>query len=337
MKIEHTPVTVPAPLNPIRPAPHIWLRTLFSPNRVQATTVQILCVVVLIVAGIWVPHFSSTTNLAAIVYSTAAIGTAAVGLAAVTLCGELFLLSTGATAAFCAIVFVSSLHFGFVPACVAAVTVGLALGCLQGIVIGILRCNPIIASIAAASLITGTASLITGGRTIIGEGDASWLGMGVVFPGLPHQGLLLIVGTGVLEFLMQRSRFGRELRLAGINRVAARIAGLRTRATVLVSCALAGGSAAGAGVLIASQSGTANLLIGSDLNFSAIAAVLVGGIGIAGGRGRIWDAAFGALFLAIIGNLLLVNNLPYEAQLAVKGGAVLVSVAVGAILSAKRR
>jgi ribose transport system permease protein len=63
----------------------------------------------------------------------------------------------------------------------------------------------------------------------------------------------------------------------------------------------------------------------------------VGGIGIAGGRGRIADAAFGALFLAIISNLLIVNNLPYEAQLVVKGAAVLLSVALGALLGGKRR
>jgi ribose transport system permease protein len=316
---------------------HMWLRNQFGPTRVQATSIRILCVVVLVVAGMSVPHFASVTNLAAIIYSTAAIGTAAIGLAAVTLCGELFLLSTGATAAFAAIVFVSSLGAGPIPAGMAAVTVGLISGCLQGVAIGPLRCNPIIASIAAASVITGIASLLTGGRTIISDGDASWLGLGVLFPGLPHQGVLLVVATLALELVVQRSRFGRELRLVGINRVAARIAGLRTRTTVLMSCTLAGGAAAAAGVLIASQSGTANLLIGSDLNFGAIAAVLVGGIGIAGGRGRISDAAFGALFLAIIGNLLLVKNLPYEAQLAVKGAAVLLSVTIGAFLGGKRR
>ncbi|WP_321893209.1 ABC transporter permease [Paraburkholderia tropica] len=315
----------------------MWLRNQFGPTRAQATSIRILCLVVLIVSGICIPNFATATNFAAIIYSTAAIGLAAIGLAAVTLCGELFLLSTGATAAFSAIVFVSSLGFGIVPACLAALAVGLIVGCLQGVAIGTLRCNPIIASIAASSVITGVASLLTGGRTIIGTGDASWLGLGVLFPGLPHQGLFLIVAVLILDLAIQRSRFGRELRLVGINRAAARIAGLRTRFTVLVSCTLAGGAAAASGVLVASQSGTANLLIGSDLNFSAIAAVLVGGIGIAGGRGRISDAAFGAFFLAIIGNLLLVNNLPYEAQLAVKGAAVLLSVAIGAVLGGKRR
>ncbi|KVD46806.1 hypothetical protein WS61_09920 [Burkholderia sp. ABCPW 11] len=316
---------------------YMWFRSQFSPNRVQATSIRILCVAVLLVAGAIVPNFASASNLAAIIYSTAAIGIAAIGLAAVTLCGELFLLSTGATAAFSAIVFVSTLGFGIVPASLAALATGLVAGSLQGIAIGFLRCNPIITSIAAASVITGIASLLTGGRTLIGEGDASWLGLGVVFPGLPHQGVILMIATATLELVVQRSRFGRELRLVGINRVAARIAGLRGRTTVLLSCTLAGGAAAAAGVLIASQSATANLLVGSDLNFSAIAAVLVGGIGIAGGRGRISDAAFGALFLAIIGNLLLVKNLPYEAQLAVKGAAVLLSVAIGAVLGGKRR
>ncbi|PRX92058.1 ABC transporter permease [Paraburkholderia sp. BL25I1N1] len=315
----------------------MWLRHQFSATRVQATSIRILCVVMLGVASIAVPHFASPANLAAILYSTASIGTAAIGLAAVTLCGQLFLLSTGATAAFAAIVFVSSLGFGMIPAAVAAIATGVVLGATQGIAIGVLRCNPIIASIAAASVITGTASLLTGGRTIIGDGDASWLGLGVLFPGVPHQGLLFAATTLALEVIVQRSRFGRELRLVGINSAAARIAGLRTRATVLTSCLFAGGTAAAAGVLVASQSGTANLLVGSDLNFSAIAAVLVGGIGIAGGRGRIADAACGALFLAIVGNLLIVDNLPYEAQLAVKGAAVLLSVMLSALLGDKRR
>jgi ribose transport system permease protein len=335
MRTLHSPITDRAGLS--RPKLPMWIRHQFSSTRVQATSIRLLCVVLLVVAGIAVPRFASPANLAAILYSTAAIGMAAIGLAAVTLCGQLFLLSTGATAAFAAIVFVSALGFGMIPAAIAAIATGVILGAAQGIAIGVLRCNPIIASIAAASVITGIASLLTGGRTIIGDGDASWLGLGVLFPGLPHQGLLLLVATLAIELIVQRSRFGRELRLVGINGAAARIAGLRTRATVLASCVFAGAAAAAAGVLIASQSGTANLLVGSDLNFSAIAAVLVGGIGIAGGRGRIADAAFGALFLAIISNLLIVNNLPYETQLAVKGAAVLLSVALGALLGGKRR
>jgi ribose transport system permease protein len=315
----------------------LWIRAQIGPNRVQATSIKILSLATFLVASACVPHFESAANIASIIYSTTAIGLSALGLAAVTLCGELFLLSTGATAALAAIVFVSSLGSGLFVAGAAALATGLFAGCLQGIAIGVLRCNPIIASIAAGSMITGIASLATGGRTIIGTGDTSWLGIGVLFPGFPNQAVLLVLATVILEVMVQRSRFGRELRLVGVNLVAARLAGLRTRMTVLASCMLAGGTAALAGVLIASQSGTANLLVGSDLNFSAIAAVLVGGIGIAGGRGRISDAAFGALFLALIGNLLLVNNLPYEAQLAVKGAAVLVSVAIGTFLGGKRR
>ncbi|MNR58147.1 hypothetical protein D3C85_1790730 [compost metagenome] len=65
--------------------------------------------------------------------------------------------------------------------------------------------------------------------------------------------------------------------------------------------------------------------------------MLVGGIAIAGGRGRVLDAAVGALFLALLGNILLVNNFSYEVQLMVKGLAVLLSVALGAMLLRMRR
>jgi ribose transport system permease protein len=171
----------------------------------------------------------------------------------------------------------------------------------------------------------------------MGAGNADWLGKGTLAPGLPFQALILFVVVLVLDFAMQRTRLGRELRLVGTNPVAAKLAGLRTQLAVLGAYLMSGVGAAGAGVLIASQSATGNLLVGADLDFSAIASVLVGGVAITGGRGRLIDAAVGALFLALLTNILLVNGVSYEVQLMVKGLAVLLSVAFGALLSRGRR
>ena len=325
----------------VRPAPTVavvapW-RAWFAPTRVHAIVVRLLCVVLFAAACLWVPNFASSSNIAAILYSAAAVGIAAVGLAAITLSGNLFSLSLGATAAFGSIIFAGALGAGVVPAALAAVAFGALAGIVQGVIVGVLRCNPIITSIAAASVITGIASLWSGGRTIMGEGDAAWLGKGALVPGLPYQALILLFVVALLDFGMQRTRLGRELRLVGTNRAAAELAGLRSRAAVLFAYVFSGVAAAAAGVLIGSQSGTGNLLVGADLDFSAIAAVLVGGVAITGGRGRVIDAAVGALFLALLTNILLVNGLSYEVQLMVKGLAVLLSVAFGALLSRGRR
>ncbi|MDM0071508.1 ABC transporter permease [Variovorax sp. J31P207] len=309
----------------------------FGPAHVHANAVRALCIALFVAACLWVPNFASTSNIAAILYAAAAVGMAAVGLAAVTLSGNLFSLSLGATAAFASIVFAEALGLGPLPAALLGVALGAVTGAIQGFVVGVLRCNPIITSIAIASMVTGAASLWSGGRTIMGNGDASWLGSGALWPGLPYQALLVLVAVLILDYGVQRTRIGRELRLVGTNRAAAELAGLRTRTAVVMAYVLSGVTAAAAGVLIGSQSGTGNLLVGADLDFSAIAAVLVGGVAINGGRGRVVDAAVGAIFLALLENILLVNGFSYEVQLMVKGAAVLIAVAFSALATRRRK
>jgi ribose/xylose/arabinose/galactoside ABC-type transport system permease subunit len=313
------------------------LGPMFAPTRVHATTIQLLTVLMFVAAAASIENFTSSGNIASILYSASAVGVAAVGLAAVTIGGNLFVLSLASTAAFASILFASLLQLGIGIASAAALGMGVTAGVLQGIAVGLLRCNPIITSIAASSVIAGIATLVCGGRTVLAQGDASWLGNGVLRPGLPYQALLFVLVTVVIEVLVQRTRAGRELRLRGTNPHAAELAALRTRRVVLLSYALCGLTAAGAGVLIAAQSGTGNMRVGGDLDFSAIAAVLVGGVAITGGRGRVVDAASGTVFLAILTNILLVNNFAYEVRLMVKGLTVLSAVTAGALLTQWRR
>jgi ribose/xylose/arabinose/galactoside ABC-type transport system permease subunit len=313
------------------------LRNSFSPLRIHATSVRLATLLLFVIAAIGVPNFASASNIAAIIYAAATVGIAAVGLATITLSGNLFSLSLGATAAFASIIFASFISSGIYLAVAGALGMGVLVGLAQGAAIGMMRCNPIITSIAVASIVTGIASTLSGGRTIMGQGDTSWLGSGVIIPGLPNQALVFLLVALVLDLIVQRMRIGRELRLTGSNSVAAQMAGLRTKSAVVMANVISATTAAAAGVLIAAQSSTGNLLVGADLDFNAISAVLVGGIAIAGGRGRVLDAAVGALFLALLGNILLVNNFSYEVQLMVKGLAVLLSVALGAMLLRMRR
>lgn len=314
----------------------VVLGPLVAPARVQATTVQMLTVLMLAGATLMLDNFASASNVAAILYAASAVGVAAAGLAAVTIGGNLFALSLGATAAFASILFTSSLQHGVVVASLVALAMGAGVGLLQGVVVGLLRCNPIISSIAAASLIAGVATWFSGGRTVLADGNANWLGNGLLWPGVPMQAVLFVAFVLLMDVLMEHTRAGRELRLRGTNPVAAELAGLRVRPVLVAAYVLCGLSAAAAGVLVAAQSGTGNMRVGGDLDFSAIAAVLVGGVAIGGGRGRVIDAASGAVFLAVLANILLVNNFAYEVQLMVQGLAVLVAVTAGALLARRR-
>jgi ribose/xylose/arabinose/galactoside ABC-type transport system permease subunit len=317
-------------------APSVFTGML-KPDRLQATGVKIATV--LLVAWAWttIDNFASIANLNAILYSVSAVGIAAIGMALITLSGNLFMLSMAATAAVSTIIFASFLHYGLVASMLAVCVAGAGIGVLQGLVIGVAGANPIIATIAMGSIVMGGGALYSQGLTVVGQGDASWLGVGRFAGLVPNQVLLLIAAAVIVEILVQRTRFGRELRLLGMNRVAADIGGLRIRRTLVIAFVLAGIAAAISGALFASQASQGNLKLGAGLDFDAIAAVLVGGVSIRGGRGRILDAAFGALFLAIISNVLLVKGLAFEVQLVVKGLVVVVSVILGALAAGLNR
>ena len=175
------------------------------------------------------------------------------------------------------------------------------------------------------------------GLTIVGKGDASWLAVGRFASMIPHQLVLFVAVAVGAEILVERTRLGREIRLIGMNRTAATIAGLRIQFALLLSFIIAGTCAAISGGLFASQAAQGNLKLGGGLDFDAIAAVLVGGVSIKGGRGRVQDAALGALFLAVVGNVLLVKGYGFEIQLAVKGVIVVLSVVLGTLASAMKR
>ncbi|MCB8883575.1 ABC transporter permease [Acidisoma cellulosilytica] len=307
-------------------------RMVATPHELHATSIRGGTLVLIIVAVLFVPHFAEFGNLQSIMYSLAAVGIGAVGMALVTLSGNLFMLSMGATAAFSTVVFASLISLGLLPTMLLVVAAGTLIGLIQGVLIGAADTNPIITTIAAASMITGFGVLWTGGITVVGHGQATWLGFGRVFGLIPNQILVMLIFAGIAGFVMQKTRLGREIRLIGMQRDVARVAGLRLIAATMFCYGFAGAAAALAGSLIASSSAQGNLTYGIDLDFNAIAAVLVGGVSIRGGRGRVGDAVVGAMFLSIIGNVLLVSGVSYEYQLVVKGAVVLASVIIGALL-----
>jgi ribose/xylose/arabinose/galactoside ABC-type transport system permease subunit len=310
----------------------VWLDQalrLVTASSLHAASIRIAALVLLTAACLLVPHFTEFANLQALSYTIAPVGIGAVGMALVTLNGNLFMLSMGATAAVSTVLFASVLHIGLLFSLVAVTGAGIAIGLVQGVLIASAGANPIITTIAASSMITGAGVLWTGGLTVVGEGDASWLGSGQLIGWVPNQILVLAVFALISGFVLERGRIGRELRLTGMQRNVARVAGLRLVAATLVAYGFAGAAAGLAGGVIASSAARGNLTYGTDLDFNAIAAVLVGGISINGGRGRISDAVVGAVFLGVISNILLVSGVSYEFQLMVKGLVVLGAVVFG--------
>lgn len=307
--------------------------TKVSPDRLQSNAVRIATVLIIVWSSLTENGFLASSNISAIMYSTAAVGIAAVGMSLVTIGGNLFMLSMGATAAVSTVLFVSYLHMGMLVSSAFVVLAGAAAGLIQGLAVAALGANPIILSIALASIIMGFGEFYSGGITVVGEGDASWLAVGTIAWNIPNQIVLFLIVVAAANLFLEKMRLGRELRLIGMNLKAARYAGLRVVQAISIAYVAAGASAAAAGIFFGSQASQGNLQLGQGLDFDAIAAVLVGGVSIKGGHGTALDAAIGAVFLAILSNVLLLHGLSLQTQLMVKGLVVIASVLVGALAS----
>lgn len=298
---------------------------------------RVAAVVIAVWACAFVPDFATSSNISTLLASFALTGIAAAGAALVTIGGNYFLLSTSAVGAVSTLLFAQASAWGVAPAILAALVGGLALGCAQGYFVACRGTDPIITTVAAASIIAGIGQVVAGGQVVAVEADVDVLATGTLGGVVPVTTIVFLVLAAALEWGVRRTRTGRELRLVGSNREAARTAGLRVPRTLLLSYVGAGAAAAIAGALYAAQGGQGSMQFDPQFTFDVIAAIVVGGIAVGGGKGHVSDAAFGALFIALISNVLLVQGFDLDMQLLVQGAVVLIVIMLAAAAGRRAR
>jgi ribose/xylose/arabinose/galactoside ABC-type transport system permease subunit len=271
--------------------------------------------------------FLTVSNLKAILTAASFVGIIAVGLTVIILSGNLFSLALGQTAAISAMVFLWSLQWGLAAAILLTLLLGLVIGAVQGFAVGAWGANPIIITIGAAGLMEGMAVWLSHGQSIIPpSGQTSWEKLGQPVLGLPAPVYVFIVVTIILAVVMRRTRFGRQIYLLGENRVAARAAALPITLLTVGAFGIASLYTAGSGILIGATSANASLLLTGSYTYDAIAAALVGGNAVTGGRGSIARTAAGAIFIATISDMLLLRGYSTGGQILVRGIIVVVVV-----------
>lgn len=309
------------------------IRTLNS----APTAARLIAILFFLYALIAVDRFATIQNIKSLLISITIVGIAAVGSAFVTVGGFYFLLSIGAMAAVSSMVFAVTSSAGISVALLCAIATGILAGVAQGYAVGFRRTEPIVTTIAASSIILGLGQLVSGGRIVPNEGDASLLAVHSIAGILPTTVLILILVTAVLHFVMSATTFGRQVRLTGSNRRAADIAGIPTQRVITFAYTIAGGAAGLAGALLAAQSGQGSPQMAGQIDFEVIAAIVVGGIAVAGGRGSVLDALFGAAFIGLISNVLLLEGYRLDIRLVVQGSVLLIAVIAAAVLNRSRK
>ena len=308
-------------------APALGTRRLLDAPRAQTAVIGAvsLLVALLFLYGMFTTDgFLTASNLKAILTATSFVGIVAVGMTAIMLSGNLFSLSLGTTAAVTAMFFLYALNFGLALAIVLTMLLGLSIVGLQGLIVGAWGANPIIVTIGAGGVQAGIALWITGGQSILPPDDArSYLHLARPLFGVPF-GIYVFFGVAVVVHLVLRfTRFGRELTFMGENRQAARAAGLPTVKLATGAFAIAGACTALTGVLIGATSANGSLLLESTYTYDAIAATLVGGNAVTGGKGSVLRTVVGAIFIASVSDMLLLRGYSTGVQILVKGLIVL--------------
>jgi ribose/xylose/arabinose/galactoside ABC-type transport system permease subunit len=282
---------------------------------------------VLVVLAVTTERFLTLDNARAILAATALVGITAIGATLVMIAGSTVSLATSQTATVVAMLFLATTQLGLPLAGLIAFGSGVVLTAVQGAAVGFWNSNPIVLTIAAGFAIGGLATWFSGGTPVYPRSDA-FVVLNSTVLGLPLAVYVLLVVTALAQWVLRRTTAGRQMYLVGQNRAAARAAGLPVGRVTVIAWACFGGCTALTGIFLASFHTSATVNLGGNLTLDAIAAVLVGGTLITGGRGSALRTLGGAVLISLISDVLLLRGYSTGAQILVKGLLVLAVVVV---------
>lgn len=221
-------------------------------------------------------------------------------------------LSVGSVMALASATITLYLGYGWLVAFIIALFVGALAGAVNGSLIAFVGVQPIVATLAVLVAGRGLAQIFAGGQLqSIGNPTILALGRGQV-AGIPVPVIVAGVAALVVAFLMKRTVFGRYVLAIGGNRTASFLSGHPVKTTLMAVYALSGMLAAVAGVMATGRLGASDPFnIGILLELSAIAAVVVGGTPLTGGKVAIAGTVAGAVLMQIVGATFIMNNLPF--------------------------
>lgn len=204
---------------------------------------------------------------------------------------------------------------------------GALFGLVNGIIVAWVRINSFIATLASSFVFFGIGFLLSDRSIVrVEDRDFNQLARGRDF-GLTNATWIAILVVVIFWFLLERTRFGRQVFATGGNSEAARLAGIRVE-TIVASTFVLGGAAAGlAGGLLASRTITAQPSDDFSFVFSVITAVIIGGTSISGGEGAVWRTLLGAFFIALLTNGFNLLQIDPIIQRLIQGSVILAAVA----------
>ncbi|MEV5029470.1 ABC transporter permease [Paenibacillus sp. LPE1-1-1.1] len=285
----------------------------------------LIITVILIIAS---PNFLTVNNILNVFRQVSINALIAFGMTFVILTGGID-LSVGATLALSGALTAGLLNGGMDP--LTAIIIGLVAGGVMGAINGLLitktKIAPFIATLATMTIYRGLALVYTDGRPITGfESELFTLVGGGYFFGVPVPVIITIIIFAVLFFILRKTTFGRNIYAIGGNEEASLLSGIKTGRFKIYVYALTGLLSSLAGIILTSRLNSAQANAGTGYELDAIAAVVLGGTSLSGGKGWIVGTLVGALIIGVLNNGLNLLGVSSFYQQVVKGMVILLAV-----------
>jgi len=275
------------------------------------------------------PGFMTVSNILNVLRQVSINALIAFGMTFVILTGGID-LSVGSMLALSGAVSATLMASGFDPilSMMIGLIVGTLLGAINGVVIAKGKVAPFIATLATMTIYRGLTLMFTDGRPVTGLGDSTtfeMLGKGYFF-GIPVPAMTMMISFLVLYLILKKTTFGRRVYAVGGNEEASILSGIKVDRIKIYVYSLTGFLSALAGIILTSRLNSAQPTAGAMYELDAIAAVVLGGTSLTGGKGWIVGTLIGALIIGVLNNGLNLLGVSSFFQQVVKGSVILLAV-----------
>ena len=272
--------------------------------------------------------FLSPNNLFTIARQVSMFGIAAVGMTFVILIGGIDLAAGSVITlvnVVCAWLMVK-MNFSMIAAIVVSLMLATAIGMLNGAMVARIGMPAIIATFATQIIFEGAAYLLSGGVPVYGfDPRFKIIGQGYVGP-VPVPVIIMAVCFALGAFILNKTYFGRYFYAVGGNEEASRLSGIKVKGVKFMIYALSGLFAGIAGIVMLSRTNSAQPTAGKGFEFDVITCVVLGGVSVSGGYGKISNVIAGTLIIGILTNGMVLMNVSTYMQMVVKGIVLILAV-----------
>ena len=290
--------------------------------------ILIAFIVICIIMTILSPVFLTVTNVLNVIRQSSIYGIMAIGMTFVILTGGID-LSVGSILAISGAIAAGSLKggIGFLPVLLLTLAIGVGCGLANGVLITMGRITPFVVTLGMMSIARGLTLIYTKGYPISGfSGPFRFIGGGDIF-GIPFPIVVFIITVVVAWLILTQTRLGRYTYAIGGNEETVKLSGINANFFKTIVYMISGLAAAVSALILTSRINSAEPVSGTGYELDVIAAVVIGGTSLMGGRGSVWGTLVGALMIGVINNGMNLLGISAYFQLVVKG-----VIIIGAVL-----